>query len=345
MALFDELYTASYKGIPFIVDSSNVDGGQKTAIHEFINSNVQSVEDLGLRPRTYTVQAIIIDPTAAGNDSILAQIRAGGLLSTIFGNSSYLVIRDRFLQALEEGGKGVLVHPFFGRLENMKVTSFRLTESTSSLGQAQFSIVFQSSDTDGLPVASTNSISLLSQISTDLFGDITEDITNLFNVTSEFAGNFDAAVQKVDAIVDAFSINSRSLATLPAKINDFNSLLGGLATNVNSLITQPAELAQTINDLFTEFPGLYESATDQTNALSLFFTFGDDDVAISQTTAGLTERAQNNDVLNGAMKTYALSQAYVSAAQIDFTTVDEINSVSNTLEETFKSVKSLVGLG
>ena len=116
-----------------------------------------------------------------------------------------------------------------------------------------------------------------------------------------------------------------SLATLPAEINDFNGLLNTLSTNTNTLVQSPSELGATLQELFEAFPGLYESPTDQTNTLSLFFDFGDDDIPITPTTAGLVEREQNNDVLNTAMKSYALAQAYVSSAQIAFTTVDEIN--------------------
>ena len=319
MALIDQLFPASYKGVPFLVRRSQIAGGQKDVLKEFINSNVQSIEDLGRLPRTYNLGAIISEPF-------------------------YILKRDRLLKVLEEGGVGVLIHPFYGRIENIKARSFTAQESESILGESTFNIVFAPSETDGRPIASINTVSLLSQLVSEVFGSVTDDVTSLFEVTSTFSGNFDAAVSKVDDIVEAFENNSRTLATIPDKINEFNSQLDQLANNAATLIGKPAELAATLESLFTEFPKLFDSPEGQTEALSLFSGFGSSDILINPTTAGLIERVQNSEVINAAMQTYSLAQSYVSAAKIGFSTVSQITNTANKLENSFKSIKNLFDL-
>lgn len=320
MALFDELFPASYKGAPFLVNRVSTSGGRKTVQHEFPNSNIQVIEDLGLSPRVYSVSAIIAEP-------------------------DYIQKRNTLLRALEEGGKGVLIHPFYGRIENVVARTFTLNEDVSRLGDTVIEIVFAPSETDGLPTQSVNTVSQVSTLAATVSNNTATDITDLFKVTNTFLGNFSAATTKLNDIADAFSINAQLPTVSADQINTFNSLVDNFSSSINKLVGDPAQLAADIQEIFVEFPKLYTTATQQTDSLALFFNFGDDDIAINPTTAGLTERKQNNDVLNNAMKSFALSEAYVSSAQIVFTTVNDIESTADTLEEAFQSIKLASGLG
>lgn len=320
MALFDELFPASYKGAPFLVNRVSTSGGRKTVQHEFPNSNIQVIEDLGLSPRIYSISAIIAEP-------------------------GYIQKRNTLLRALEEGGKGVLIHPFYGRIENIVARTFTLNEDVSRLGDTVIEIVFAPSETDGLPTQSVNTVSQVSTLAATVSDNTATDITDLFNVTNTFLGNFSAAAAKLNDIADAFNINAQLPTVSADQINTFNSLVDDFSSSINKLVGDPAQLAADIQEIFVEFPKLYTTATQQTDALALFFDFGDDDIAINPTTAGLTERKQNNDVLNNAMKSFALSEAYISSAQIVFTTVNDIESTADTLEEAFQSIKSASGLG
>ncbi len=320
MALIDELFSASYKGAPFLVNRVSTSGGRKTVQHEFPNSNIQVIEDLGLSPRVYSISAIIAEP-------------------------NYIQKRDTLLRALEEGGRGVLIHPFYGRIENVVARTFSLNEDVSRLGDTVVEIVFAPSETDGLPTQSINTVSQVSTLASTVSENTVTDITDLFNVTDTFQGNFASAVAKLNDIADAFTINAQLPTVSADQINTFTSLVDNFRSSINTLIGTPAALAEDIQEIFIEFPQLYTTATQQTDSLALFFDFGDEDIPITPTTAGLVERKQNNDVLNNAVKSFALSEAYVSSAQIDFTTVDQIESIADTLETAFQSIKLASGLG
>jgi len=319
MSLLEELYTASYKGAEFLVNRTSTSGGRKDVLNEYPDSNIQNIEDLGLLPRSYRVSAIIAEP-------------------------NYTQKRDTLLRALESGGTGVLIHPFFGRIENMAARSFTLVEDATRLGDTTVECVFGASDTDGLPVQSQNTVSLVSNQKGIVNGNIATDIANLFKVTNSFTGNFQSASDKLNQIADTITTNVTSLTASPDQINNFSSLVGNFSSSINQLIADPEELGTTLQNIFEEIPGLYESPTEQTAVLSLFFDFGDDDKVINETTVGLSERKQNNDVLNNSVKGFALSEGYLSASQIEFDTVAEIEEVADVLEVAFQSVKSASGL-
>ncbi len=320
MALLDQLSPASYKGAPFLVNRVSTSGGRKTVQHDFPNSNIQVIEDLGLSPREYRISAIIAEP-------------------------NYIQKRDTLLKALEEGGKGVLVHPFYGRIENIVARTFTLNEDVSRLGDTVVEIVFSPSETDGLPTQSINTVSQISTLSGIVSGNMVSDIADLFKVTNAFQGNFAAAASKLNDVASAFGINAQLPTVSASQINKYNSLVNNFESSINTLIGNPTELAADIQEIFVEFPKLYTTATQQTDALALFFDFGDSDNTINPTTAGLIERKQNNDVLNNAMKTFALSEAYISSAEIDFTTVNDVENTADTLELAFQSIKLASGLG
>lgn len=87
----DRKQGASFRGVPFLVDTDSVPVGRRTQLHEFPQRDQPFVEDLGRRTRHYKFTGFV-----AGDDC-LAQ-------------------RDRLLTALDKAGSGELVHPWFGRL-------------------------------------------------------------------------------------------------------------------------------------------------------------------------------------------------------------------------------------
>ena len=319
MAILENLQPASYKGASFLVESASLAGGRKTAKHEFPNSNIQNIEDLGLKPREYRIPAIINEP-------------------------DYFNKKDALLRALESGGGGVLIHPFFGRIENMIATDYNLVEDMSKLGDLVIQIDFKPSNSTGVPIQSENTISIVENSGSNLFDSITSDIENIFNVTNTFTGNYNDAQRKLNDFVFAVTNNTKTLSTITSKANELNSVINNFQSSINVNINNPKKISEGFSDIFSLIPELYETPESQFSVLSLFFDFGDNDVPINQTTAGRIERKNNRDLINQSVKSYALSAAYTAASKIDFKTVSEIESVESSLEKAFQSISSEVSL-
>jgi len=86
--MIDEIHTGSYKGAEFRIKSSSVAGGRKDIKHEFPNSNTQNIEDLGFKPKAYTINAFISEPNyTQKKDRLLAdpgRRRNGPACSSVF---------------------------------------------------------------------------------------------------------------------------------------------------------------------------------------------------------------------------------------------------------------------
>jgi len=316
MALLDELFPASYKGAEFLIEKAKTDGGRKDALHEFPNSDKQNVEDLGLKPRTYRITGII-----SGNN--------------------YIQKRDRLLRKLEEGGKGALIHPFYGNLSDMVCRTFSLNEDLTRLGDASITMVFTISDDIGIPVASESTVSVLNAANEKVQSGVGSDIENGFSVSRKFRESFTDASDTLNRVFDAFDENTKIVSQLTSGTNEFSSLINEFSTNINNLVRQPQALADSINNLFMNVNGLYATAENTLDVFKQFFDFDDDENRLPLGTVSRTERQRNNDVIKQSIQLSALNYAYLNSAQTDFLTVDEIDELADTLEAQFDKVVSI----
>jgi prophage DNA circulation protein len=122
MSWADNLLPASFRGVEF--DMLSVDDGatRSLARHAYPYVDGADVEDMGRDSRTTSVRAII------------------------FGDDYEIQLQD-FLQVLDQRGAGPLVHPIFGRLESMQVSSYRIAHQAESPDSCTVTIEFEESVT------------------------------------------------------------------------------------------------------------------------------------------------------------------------------------------------------
>ena len=313
-----QIINGSYKGIPIAIDSGSVEGGRKTAIKQFPSRDTQSVEDLGRRPRKYSLEIIISDKQ--GQD--------------------YFAYRNALLDALDSSGDpGELIHPLYGRIENVKAVNFSLNETFGSFGDTTVSVNFEVDSNTGIPQSSGNVVTQISAANDIVQAAVGSDIADNFSVTESFTGNFSAAVDKVNGIIDEAREATAFIGEAAQTLNEFSAQIGELSANVNGLVSDPLALSQAVTGLFESVNGLYASAGATFDTFAGFFGFGDDDEPIRQDTAGRIERQSNNNILNGAVSASSLGFAYLAITRIDFQTTREIEELTAELDAQYLAVQ------
>lgn len=167
----DRKQDASFRGVPFLVDTDSVPVGRRTQLHEFPKRDQPFVEDLGRRTRQYKFVGFV-----AGDD--------------------FLAQRDRLLTALDKPGAGELVHPWFGRM-TVTAGECELSHARNELGMARFNLVF----IDGMlefPVQSPNTRRALAAQAPSLL----DSIKGRFNTAM---APVDLARQRTSAVRSAVS--------------------------------------------------------------------------------------------------------------------------------------------
>lgn len=346
-----DILNGSFKGIQFSIDSGSISGGRKVSIKQFPNRDTQSVEDLGLRPRRYSLTIVVNSKP----------------------QQDYFQYRNSLLSALESKTTGDLIHPFYGRIQNVKAVSYNINERITEFGFATVAVEFEVDDNTGIPTASGNAITEVVQLNNTLQSNIEQNIGEEFTVTNSFTGNFSSAENKINEIIE-FSANAVQYILQGDNKNLFNAFVNQFSDDVIRLIGVPEELGQQtialirlVGDAVFDIDDTYKTLTGETdnnaarisveqtqsviggivasngsglNALNGFFTFGQDDVDINDNTEGKTERKKNQELLNDSVQTSAFGHAMQLAAQGEYQTTQQIEDVENLLGEQFTVVQN-----
>jgi prophage DNA circulation protein len=125
--LSDSLRPASFRGVPFHVDGTDMGVGRRTQLHEYPQRDKPWIEDLGRAARELSFDGFVV-----GED--------------------YVEQANKLLAALEEAGSGALVHPWFGTLTVSQKDLARVSFN-SGLGHARFTLSFVESGELEFPAA------------------------------------------------------------------------------------------------------------------------------------------------------------------------------------------------
>ncbi|MCI0636253.1 MAG: DNA circularization N-terminal domain-containing protein, partial [Actinobacteria bacterium] len=300
-----------------------LEGGRKDVKHEFVDSDLQVIEDLGLRQRVFSISGTV----AAQRDAAGAVVR------------SYQDVRDALLRALESGGPGVLVHPFLGRLENIVARTYSFRESTTQLGDSPIDVTFEVSNTDGLPQPEEDVIGGVTTAGAAVTSTAGADLADRFSVTSVFTGNFRDALDKLEAFVDGVAAATDPAAIEASELDEFSRELADFGDSVASLVDDPQDLSDSVLSLFNTMDGLYATPEAVLGSFERLFNYGDGDIPFTQDTAGRIERQRNRSVLNDDLQALALSHAYSAASAVDFPTEEAIDEVADRLEAQFQKIE------
>ena len=322
MSLQEKLSAGSYKGVSFLTMVGRTTGGVKDVKHSFPNSNTQTIENLGKMPRVYSMELVI-----TGED--------------------YYQARDALLAVIEEGTRGPLVHPTFGRVENIVARTFTLNENLNALGDGRISVVFELDDkNDGVPQGDTTTLSNLADRNLVLQAGVNSDIAGGFRINDGLTGNFTDAAEQVNEIVESVTQATESIAANAEEIDEFSRELANISENVFALVKAPQELADSLGGLYATIDTLYPSAEATTDALRRLFGYGEDDAGADPevTTAGLAQRVTNREILRASVNMSSLGYAYENAVQVDYETTDQVETVADALEAQYQSVLGTPGL-
>lgn len=311
------LQRASFRGVTFLVTGTSLAGGRRAVRKLFPNSDRQVVEDLGLTPREFSLTG-----------SVAAAL---GL--------TYEENRDALLKALDEKGAGILVHPFLGRVERAVVLSYTLDEATSQLGDASLQVTFTVDDGSPSPQAAESVVGSVSQAATASADAAETGVSGLFKVTTSAVGNFTAGVAKVTEVSNRVTDAVRFAITPGADVTSLLESANALQKDARELVLAPSTLADRVTLLLLSIPEVH--LADAKVTLDIFlrlFDFGDDDVPILPLTPALAERKRNAESLNAAVQVNALAQAYLAAARLDFSTVDEVDQTADLLEDQYQKM-------
>lgn len=304
---------ASFRGVPFLFVTNDQTGGRKYKIFEYPNRDTRFTEDLGQLQRTYHMIATIADST-----------------------SNYKNAKQRLINALEQEGKGTLVHPTDG-VKQVFALPYKLNESITHTGTAKFELTFVETGPQLFPQNTpSNAATILQQLS-NFINLIDTDVANFWGATATFQGNIEFSADLIFGLVDLFE-NAGNLVT--DDVTAFSNYITSLTTledNAFSYPTNATGYSTNVQDLFN-FAG--QLSTTDSGALTIFQSFFGYVSAPSfeSITVGTDEREKNRLITTQLINAQSLVYYYLFVSTTEFLTEIEIEDQHEILNNQFINV-------
>jgi prophage DNA circulation protein len=234
-SLSQELRPASFRGVAFQVESTDLSAGRRNTLHEYPQRDQSWVEDLGRAARELNFEAFVV-------------------------GSDYVAQANTLLAALEEAGPGTLIHPWFGTLTVSLKDTARINFNRA-LGFARFSLSFVEAGELTFPAASGATQSQSRLAADDIETAAVEDFADEFDVDDyqDFVAT-DALAEVTAAASLVASGQTSGLAAL-----GFAQRLPNVLGNASGLLQDP----QALGGLLADFLGVADFASDALDWLAI----------------------------------------------------------------------------
>lgn len=307
-----KLPTASWKEVSFFYQDGSIDGGRNTVSHEYPNAKKgqgRFVEDNGSFEKKFTITAWTDDNVSFNQ-------------------------RDALIKVLEVGGAGYLQLPNFP-LQNVSLINYTLTNSITELGVSKFTLNFEFTSVNGLKQKDGGKIGLIAQLKSKILGKNEANFDKLVSNVKNAKIKFDSFNQSLVNVGNKINNVSKIVAGSADTFSDFASSVNKIINSSKALVQSPSVLASNLRFSFDNLELAYSSSKDVFTVAKNLFGFDCSD-RVSNGNSQLQKDIKNNQKqLNDFVAISALALAYNSAVNIDYKTLDELNSVINDLENGF----------
>lgn len=266
-----ELRRASFKGIPFHVETTEEIVSQRVVVHEYAGRNTPYVEELGLGKRNIKFTAYFI-------------------------GEGYLNQRDRFIAACEQGGVGTLTHPFFAAQKRVVFISSTWQHDKNAVGRTSVSLEFIESEAPPSPLIRPDTRMRLDQAFQEAVSatiaafNAVHDVVNVIDYVRD---NSVGLIEDVAAIIDTMRLDTimtpEASASLAASIRDFYDDAPKLVSDES----MPAHMGA----LITAFREGANDATDAAGALGALHEFHTGSEAVLFNTPSRILQQQNQHAI------------------------------------------------
>lgn len=301
---------ASFRGIPFLYTDFSQTGGRKYKTFEYPNLDNRVTQDLGGYQRIYRMTATIADTTA-----------------------NYKNARQQFIDALEQEGVGVLIHPIEG-VKNVFAHPYTLKESISFTGKAVFELTFEETGVQLYPDQSPSNASNIGQQLNSLISQINSNFQEVWSVISYYEGNIIYSANLIQGMVQVFT-NAGSIAS--NQIDSFNNYIKNLnllEENKYKYTSDSTSLTNNVQTLFSNAGQLGNTNFDTLDIFQSFFNYNPFS-SVPQTTVPNEQREQNRIISNQLINAMGWAYYALFAANTSFETEEDIQTQQQILNNQF----------
>ena len=226
-----KLRNASYKGVPFFVESSDFDSGKRLAVHEFPQRDKPYVEELGRKVRKFELTAWVAAHPRNQFD--------------------VWPERDALIAACEEEGEGTLVHPYYGEMVGFVETIKVAENAVEKGGMIEINLSFiENGEIDFRATNYRDTFGFASDLYNDVFGSVIDEFNSAFDLT----GLSDISVADIyDVFTDTSSVLQSIGRFASGDLSSFEKAFTAIGlSNVSGLISNGRYMANELGTMYEQ---------------------------------------------------------------------------------------------
>lgn len=307
MAWKDNLRQASFRGVPFFVDTSQYTTGRRVVAHEFPNRDNPFAEDLGKVGDSFKVDGHIL-----GDD--------------------YFEIKSRLIAAVNQFGPGELIHPYYG-FRFVQCGAFSVDESTLEGGIAKISFQFYETTDLKAPRAVDDKLEQLGTSKDAALLASKSAFDNIFDIAKAPAFVVDKAREGVFAVTDLYTRSTRTATAVAEGVAELAFSIRNLKAEINDLLQAPSKLSERLLDSFSLLEGALSLPEGRLRGFANFFSYGGVETSLLFNTINRRREKQNDDAFNRFIHEVSVASAINQAPQAAYASQDDALLVRDQLAE------------
>ena len=232
----ENLQPASFRDIKFLVRSHTLGLGRRVVSHEFPFGDKPFTEDLGRKSRSFNIEGFLV-----GND--------------------YFTNRDQLISACEQFGSGVLVHPYYGRLQ-VNCQSLSIHETIDEGGFASLTFNFIESGDALVSVVDTDKTAQLTSSTAAIKTSALDNFKEIYAIADSVKSGVQKAKDAVRQTMDNLNKAQKLCADIAQTGNDLSQLVKEASSAIDKIILFP----DTVAALFESSYGALSTSIDKFNS-------------------------------------------------------------------------------
>lgn len=301
----EELRPASFRGVPFYVDTADTEGGHRQVVHKYPKRNKVYVEDLGLEPDVFSVRAYLI-----GDD--------------------YISRRDALIQEMKRPGEGTLVLPTMGS-RKVKPQTFRIGYDRREGGVEYLDLTFVEPGENAFPSQSLDTAAKVGEAAEAAKQAAKADFDQQFTVQGHQDYVANAASQQAGLLAQALTSAGNLRAGEPEAAAAFAENLEIFTARISSLILNPSSFSASVLALISQMGSVFPAPSAAFSALIQIARFGSSFLTLPRKTRSQQQQAVNQDALVSLVRRTALIEQARVATEIQFPSYDDAVELRDSL--------------
>lgn len=314
------LIGASFRGVPFFVDSSTRTGGRRYAKKEFIEGEIPKVTDLGKVGNKFTVEGYVL-------------------------GADYMIHRDALLSSLQDiAGPGSLVHPYFGRGIRVQCGTVTINETKSNGGIATFTIELEHAPRFTSRHVVVNLNGVVESVAAFTLVQNRSDVNTAMVIAGQPAFALESLSEKLTVVTEALKFALSPLVFVTQELAKMTQRLDILSSQASSLVRTPGVVVDNLSEAIqTLVETVKESRVGVVNALLDAFSVDSIADALGDTPARVQERL-NQVAFSLALRIVLVSEASRIAIGITFVSIDDAIATRTRLVDAIDVLVATAGI-